>query len=133
VTVRREPAESEEARPFWEATRERRFALPWCSECDVAIWYPRATCPHCLGDAIEWRTDDGRGTVYAASVQWQPGPGRDADDGPYVVVLVDLDAGVRMMSNVIGCPPEDVRAGMRLALAWEPLSDGRHLPVFRPA
>jgi hypothetical protein len=49
-----------------------------------------------------------------------------------VVVLVDLDAGVRMMSNVVGCPPEVVTAGMRVGLAWEPLSDGRHLPVFRP-
>ncbi len=49
--------------------------------------------------------------MYAASVQSKPGPGRDADDGPYVVVLVDLDAGVRMMSNVVGCPPERRRGG----------------------
>jgi uncharacterized OB-fold protein len=48
-------------------------------------------------------------------------------------VLVDLDAGARMMSNVVGCLPEDVEIGLRVALAWEPLSDGRHLPVFRPA
>ncbi len=132
MTARREPPVSDEAGPFWEATREQRFVLPWCRECDTAIWYPRAVCPRCLGDAVEWRDDDGDGTVYAASVHTKPGPGREADDGPYVVVLVDLDAGVRMMSNVVGCPPEDVAAGMRLALAWEPLSDGRHLPVFRP-
>ena len=48
------------------------------------------------------------------------------------MVLVDLDEGVRMMSNVVDCPPGDVAAGMRVALGWEPLSDGRHLPVFRP-
>jgi uncharacterized OB-fold protein len=78
-----------------------------------------------------WRDDAGDGTVYAASVHSKPGPGRDADDGPYVVVLVDLDAGVRMMCNVVGSPPDDVAAGMRVGIAWEPLSDGRHLPVFR--
>jgi uncharacterized OB-fold protein len=82
---------------------------------------------------VEWRDDPGGGTVYAASVHSRPGPGRDADDGPYVVVLVELDAGVRMMSNVVGCPPDEVTNGMRVAIAWEPLSDGRHLPVFRPA
>jgi uncharacterized OB-fold protein len=71
--------------------------------------------------------------VYATSVQHRPGPGRDADDGPYVVALIDLDAGVRMMSNVVGCTPEEVAVGMRVALDWEPLSDGRHLPVFHPA
>jgi len=48
------------------------------------------------------------------------------------VVLVDLDAGVRIMSNVVGCPPEAVTAGMRVMVAWEPLSEGRNLPVFRP-
>ena len=52
--------------------------------------------------------------MYAASVHSKPGPGRDDDDGPYVVVLVDLDAGVRMMSNVVGCPPDDVAVGMRV-------------------
>jgi uncharacterized OB-fold protein len=131
VTARLEPRASDEAAPFWDATREQRFVLPWCTQCDRAIWYPRATCPSCFGSAIEWRDDAGDGTVYAASVHHRPGPGRDAEDGPYVVVLVDLDAGVRMMSNVVGCPPEDVTAGMRVTVKWEPLSDGRHLPVFR--
>ncbi len=132
MTARREPPVSDEAVPFWDATREQRFVLPWCNECERAIWYPRTVCPRCLGDAVEWHDDAGTGTVYAASVQSKPGPGREIDDGPYVVVLVDLDAGVRMMSNVVGCPPDEVAAGMRVAIAWEPLSDGRHLPVFRP-
>jgi len=71
--------------------------------------------------------------VYAASVHTRPGPGRAAEDGPYVVVLVDLDAGVRLMSNVTGCDPDAVVVGMRVTVTWEPLSDGRHLPVFQPA
>jgi uncharacterized OB-fold protein len=133
VTARREPPASDEALPFWDATRERRLVLAWCTECERAIWYPRTVCPRCLGDAVEWRDDAGNGTVYAASVHSKPGPGREADDGPYVVVLVDLDAGVRMMSNVVGCPPDEVAAGMRVEIAWESLSDGRHLPVFRPS
>ena len=132
MTARRGPPVSDEAVPFWDATREQRFVLPWCTECEAAIWYPRPVCPRCLGDAVEWRNDPGTGTVYAASIHSKPGPGREAVDGPYVVVLVDLDAGVRMMSNVVDCPPGEVAAGMRVAIDWEPLSDGRHLPVFRP-
>ncbi len=38
-----------------------------------------------------------------------------------------------MMSNVVECAPTDVMVGMPVVLVWEPLSDGRHLPVFRPA
>jgi uncharacterized OB-fold protein len=133
VTTRREPPISDEARPFWDATREQRFVLPWCTECDVAIWYPRAVCPRCHGESVEWRDDPGTGSVHAVSLHTRPGPGRVAEDGPYVVVLVDLDAGVRMMSNVTGCEPDVVAVGARVTLAWEPLSDGRHLPVFHLA
>ena len=131
MTALQEPRASDEAQPFWDATREQRFVLPWCTDCERAIWYPRATCPSCFGSAVEWRDDSGRGTVYATSVHTRPGPGRDADDGPYVVVLVELDAGVRMMSNVVESPLNRVVAGTRVELAWAPLSDGRHLPMFR--
>src|SRR3954452_24876130 len=130
MTTLREPPVSDESRPFWDATRERRFVLPWCTACDAPIWYPRAFCPRCHGVDVEWREDPGGGTVHAASVHTRPGPGRVADNGPYVVVLVDLDAGVRMMSNVTGCDPDAVAVGMRVVVGWQPLSDGRHLPVF---
>jgi uncharacterized OB-fold protein len=49
---------------------------------------------------------------------------------PYVVALVDLDEGVRMMSTVVGADPWSVATGDRVVLGWEPLSDGRRLYVF---
>jgi uncharacterized OB-fold protein len=89
-------------------------------------------CPRCLGDAIEWRTATGDGVVYAASVHHLPGPGRDADDVPYTVALVDLDEGVRVMGNLLDCPPNAVTVGMPVRARWQPLSDGRHLLQFAP-
>jgi uncharacterized OB-fold protein len=63
-----------------------------------------------------------------------PKPGNPLMAGrePYVVALVELDAGVRMMSTVVGTDPWSVAVGDRVALAWEPLSDGRRLYVFEP-
>jgi uncharacterized OB-fold protein len=58
---------------------------------------------------------------------------RDPNDGPYTVALVDLAEGVRIMSNVVGCPPETVSVGMEVRVAWHALADGRHLPQFEPA
>jgi uncharacterized OB-fold protein len=55
-----------------------------------------------------------------------------AERTPYVVALVDLEEGVRMMSNIVGCEPEAARAGLAVQVAWEALSDGRFLPVFEP-
>lgn len=133
MTARVEPPVSDESVTFWDATREQRFLLPWCTGCDTAIWYPRLTCPRCLGSVIEWREASGRATVHACSIHWKPGAGRTEDDGPYVVALVDLAEGVRLMSNVVECAPTDVVVGMPVVLVWEPLSDGRYLPVFRPA
>ena len=51
---------------------------------------------------------------------------------PYVVALVDLDDGVRLMTNVVGCDAQDVHVGQRVRNTWEPLEDGRHLLVFEP-
>jgi len=56
-----------------------------------------------------------------------------ADRVPYVLALVDLDEGVRMATNVVGCDPDDVAVGMAVRVDWEALSDGRNLPVFSPA
>lgn len=128
-----EPPPSPVAAPFWDATRREQLVLPWCAFCERPFWYPRATCPSCLGDAIEWRVASGDGEVYAATVQHRVGMGRDPADGPYAVALVDLAEGVRIMSNVVGCPPEDVEVGTPVRVAWLPLSDGRRLPQFEPA
>jgi uncharacterized OB-fold protein len=52
---------------------------------------------------------------------------------PYVVALIELQEGVRLLSNVAGCDPESVRVGQAVTVAWEELSDGRNLPVFEIA
>jgi uncharacterized OB-fold protein len=130
--TRLEPPMSPAGEPFWQATREPRLDLPWCTSCERAIWYPRLTCPDCLGSDLEWRPASGEGTVYAASVQHRPAHPKLADRVPYVVALVDLAEGVRMMSSVVDTDPESVSPGLAVTVAWEPLSDGRHLPVFAP-
>ena len=127
------PPSSEDAAPFWEASRERRFTLPWCTDCEQPFWYPRSRCPRCLGDGIEWREASGQGTVYALSVQHLPATPEMKDRVPYIVALIDLDEGPRMMSNVFGCDPADATVGMRVQVGWEDLDDGRRLPVFEPA
>ena len=128
-----EPPVSPGTEPFWDATRDRTFVLPWCRECDRAMWYPREVCPACWSSAIDWRPAAGTGAVYAVAVHHLPGPGRDASDGTYAVALVDLAEGVRMMSNVVHCPPEGVVVGMPVQVTWQALSDGRHLPLFEPS
>jgi uncharacterized OB-fold protein len=132
MTERLVPPASEVAAPFWDATRGRALVLQWCTDCEQPVHYPREACPRCLGSNFDWRPASGAATVHAVSVQHRPGPGRDAADGPYAVALVELPEGVRMMTNVVGCEPDAVTVGMAVRVAWEPLPDGRNLPVFAP-
>jgi uncharacterized protein len=140
--TRFEPPVQPESGPFWEATRERNLLVQWCTACDRGVFYPRVFCPHCgAGNggaggsgALEWRRASGHGTVFSAVVEHRPEAAGAAFSGgqPYCVALVDLEEGVRMLTNVVGCPPEDVRCGLAVSVTWEPLSDGRQLPLFEP-
>jgi uncharacterized OB-fold protein len=131
-----EPPVGAESGPFWEATRTGTLLVQWCTACDKGIFYPRSFCPICgaTDSALEWRTASGRATVYAASVEHKPAATGITFSGgePYVIALVDLEEGVRMMTNVVGCPVDDVKAGLAVTVTWEPLSDGRQLPLFTP-
>jgi uncharacterized OB-fold protein len=134
VMQRDVPEPTEVSQPFWEATRRRVLVLQWCTECDCGIYYPRLLCPGCGSAALQWRESAGRGTVYAQATHYPAASvsGDEPFDGRYSVVLVDLDDGVRMLSNVVGIEPDEVYVGQRLRLSWEPLADGRALPLFAP-
>jgi uncharacterized OB-fold protein len=131
--ARPEPPISEEAHPFWDATRSRQLVVQWCRACDRAVFYPRAVCPGCLSNDLEWRPSVGTGRVHAVTVEHRPQDPRMADRAPYAIALVDVDDGWRMLTNIVGCEPSDVEVGMEVAVTWEPLSDGRHLPLFAPS
>ncbi len=134
--VRFEPTVGDESGPFWEATRQERLLVQWCAACDRGIFYPRVLCPFCSSaGALEWREASGRAVVHAAVVEHRPeaAGAAFAQGRPFCIALVDLEEGVRMMTNVVGCPPDEVRSGMPVTVFWEPLSDGRRLPLFRPA
>jgi hypothetical protein len=144
--TRQEPPVGDESGPFWEATREGRLLVQWCTACDRGVFYPRSFCPSCAaagasgraegdGGALEWREASGRATVHAAVVEHRPeaAGAAFAHGEPYCVALIDLEEGVRMMTNIVGCPPGDVHSGMAVTVSWEPLSDGRQLALFRPA
>lgn len=124
------PPISPAAEPFWAATRERRLVLQWCADCERAVHYPREACPRCLGEHLEFRPAAGTGEVYALSTMPVPGNPGMAGRAPYPVALVALPEGVRLLSNIVGDGALDAEVGDTVHVAWEPLPDGRHLPVF---
>ncbi|MCB0219977.1 MAG: OB-fold domain-containing protein [Chrysiogenetes bacterium] len=116
--------------PFWDATREKRLVLQWCKACDRAIFYPRDFCPNCLGEELVWEDAKGTGVVYALSVMHKPGNPLMAQRVPYIVAIIELAEGVRMLSTVVGDGRITAKVGDKVRVSWEDLNDGRYLPVF---
>jgi uncharacterized protein len=124
------PPVSPAAAPYWDATRDRRLVIQWCTSCEQAIHFPREACPGCLGTELEFRPAAGTGVIYAVSTMPVPGNAGMAGRTPYAVALVDLAEGVRVLTNVVGDGAGSAAVGAAVSVAWEPLADGRHLPVF---
>jgi uncharacterized OB-fold protein len=124
------PVPDGDTRPFWDAAKQHRLVLQRCLDCEKAIFYPRAVCPHCMSDRIVWFDATGRGTIYSFTVIHRA-PAQFADGVPYVVALIDLAEGVRMMSNVVDCPPSDVRIGAEVEVVFDDVTPDISLPKFR--
>ena len=120
---------------WWEAMRNHTFLLPTDSS-GKPFWYPRALVPGTL-EPVQWVESQGTGTVYTYSVHYF-GPSKAyKGDPPHTVALIELDEGVRMMSNLVkdedGYPsidPDDVSIGMKVRLVFHDVTDEITLPKF---
>lgn len=88
-------------------------------------------CPHCHSLAVEVVTLSGRGTLYSYAILHHPQ--NPVFDYPVLAGLVDLEEGVRMVSNLTGVEPAEVQIGMPLVVSFEPTARDGTVPVFRPA
>jgi len=127
------PIVNDWARPFWEATRRNTLSIQRCEDCSNHIFYPRIACPHCGSANVEWVDASGKGKVYSYTVVESNSPSAFITDIPYVVAIIELAEGVRMLSNVVGCDPSTVRCDMPVEVVFEKLDDDFTLPKFKPA
>lgn len=119
---------------FWAAAAEHRLLVKRCSDCGVEHLYPRRRCPNCLSERTEWREHPGTGRVVTYTVVHQAGSRAFRERVPYVLAIIELDGGARLMSNVLG-DPDAVAIDTAVAVAWR--SEGTAdepvvLPVFEP-
>jgi hypothetical protein len=127
------PVPTPESRPFWEAARRHELALPRCRACGKLHFYPRAACPHCLSPEIAWQRVSGRGVVHTFTVVHRGGRGFPLGP-PYVLAIVELAEGPRLMTNLVGVEPDParLRIGMPVEVAFEDVTPEVTLPRFRP-
>lgn len=119
--------------PFWEATKNHELRYLRCDDCDTLIFYPRQHCTSCFGRDLSWQQSKGEGTIYTYSVVRQSYHPFFRARAPYTVAWIDLDEGLRILSNVIGVedPTSDLAIGQRVRVEWEDHEE-LAIPLFRP-
>ena len=127
------PQISVEMAPFFEAARRQQLVVQRCRGCGTLRFPARDRCSACLSREAEWVPVSGKGTVFSFAVMHQVYHPGFAAEVPYAVVLVALDEGPRMISNVVGVPPSEIRVGMPLEVVFEAVSPEVTLPKFRVA
>ena len=127
------PRPDEESRWFWEACRRHELVAQKCRGCATLRTYPRALCPECLSADTEYVRLSGRGRVHTFTVTVQNQAPGFREELPYVMAYVELEEGPRVLTNVIGCPPDEVHIGMPVVVEFEDATDEIGLPRFRKA
>ncbi|HEY8494135.1 MAG TPA: bifunctional MaoC family dehydratase N-terminal/OB-fold nucleic acid binding domain-containing protein [Myxococcota bacterium] len=115
---------------WWEGIAAGELRIQRCKECGTLRHPPRPMCGQCQSLAWDWIVSKGAGTVHSYVVLHHPPvPGYEY---PLPVALVDLDEGTRLVANVAGCAPSEIRIGMRVQARIEPVDEEMKLPFFYP-
>jgi uncharacterized OB-fold protein len=117
---------------FWEGCQRHELLIQRCEECHSYRYPPSPVCPRCFSMNAKWDKVSGKVEVYTFSVVRVP-LGRDWEsDIPYTIGVIQLDEGVRMVSNIVDCKPEDIKIGMKVEVTFDDVTDQITLPKFKP-
>ncbi|MCY4272302.1 MAG: OB-fold domain-containing protein [bacterium] len=118
---------------YWAAARDRPFVLPKCRACGHVWFPPYASCPACLSFDRGWTEASGRGAVWGFTIMQQPYIASFEPELPYNVVLVALEEGPMVYSNLVGVENADIVCGLAVEAVFEDATDEITLIKFRPA
>ncbi len=127
---RLDPVITLDAKFFWDHAAKGEFVAQRCSGCGSFRFPPRPMCPECHALEPEIVPLSGRGRVYSFIRPQHPKAVGFAE--PPVVAVIELEEGVRLVSNVDGVPFEDMQAGMAVEVSFAPTMKGKQVPVFKP-
>jgi uncharacterized protein len=129
---RRLPRPTAESLPFWDGLARHELRVQRCEACG-RYWFPPSNrCQHCWSDRHAWQQVSGRGRVHSFTVFRRAYAAELADQLPYVVGVVELEEGPRLITNVVGVEPDDVRVDLPVEVVFDDLTDDVTLHAFRP-
>lgn len=126
------PEVAPETAAFWAGSARGVLLLQRCASCGTHLWYPRYVCASCHSTDLENIEASGRGVIYSFTLTTR-GILEYADCGPYVLALVELAEGPKMMTNIVEADPATLAIGQAVEVVFHDTGEGNALPRFRPA
>jgi uncharacterized OB-fold protein len=123
------PAVSRDTAFFWEGTRQGELRIQRCARCGRLRHPPGPGCPHCSSLDWDFIVSSGRGVIRSYVVHHHPPV--PPFQTPFVVVLVDVAEGTRMVGNLLGVDRSQLRVGLDVAVSFEHIDDDLTLPQWR--
>jgi uncharacterized OB-fold protein len=119
-------------RHFWSGGAEGELRFLRCRACRSYVHPPAPVCPQCLAREVAPEAVSGRATILTFTLNHQPWV--PASDHPYAIAIVEIEEqpGLRLMTNIVNCPPGSLRIGMPVRVVFERHEDV-YLPLFEPA
>lgn len=112
------PVANADSHPYWSAAREQRLVIRRYRDCSTLHFMPRHLCPHCWSDQLEWVDAKGTGRIHSFTVVRRASDPAFASLVPYVMALIDLDEGPRMMANILGSDALSSAIGDRVQVTF---------------
>ena len=124
------PVPTPETKHFWDGTMLGELRLQRCGECGSTYFPPQSFCPHCLSDNVDVVRSSGRGFLYSYVISHLAAPGFEA---PYVIGVVELEEGPRLLTNILDVPaePDQLPLDLPVEVVYRVVGSIT-LPLFRP-
>ncbi len=121
-----------DSQAFWESCKAHELRLQQCSSCGKHRYYPSEACTFCTSLEYEWVPISGKGEIYSWTLLERARGNPFEGETPFAIVLVTLDEGPVMMSNLVGFEDAELQIGQRVVVDYEDVNDAVTLPIFRP-
>jgi uncharacterized protein len=122
------PIPTSDTAAYWAACNRSELIYQRCNGCGHVQFYPRRSCIECQGGDLAWLQSARRGAVHSFTIVQRAANRAFDGDVPFVIALIDLDEGFRMMMNVVGEDRLSVKIGSRVCVVFEPCSNEQKLP-----
>jgi uncharacterized OB-fold protein len=125
------PQPTPDTQEYWDGLKRHELRVQRCKDCSQYYFYPRPFCPNCHSQNVEWRTVSGKGKLHTYVIAHR---GHPAFEAPYVIAMVELDEGAKMMTNIVGVDdptPEKLPVDAPVQIVYQDVNDQITLPAFQ--